>query len=110
MVARKVYTIAAMLALGGCASVQIGHDFNSQKFQSSVQRGVTTESDVHQWLGEPSNTGVVADAATGKQYTRWVYYYGSGKPPTFDDVSFKNLEVLFDEHKLVQGYQWAGGK
>jgi len=108
MTNRKVYMIALILALSGCAAVEIGRDFNNQKFVASVQRGVTTQSEIHQWLGEPASIGVHVET-TGKQYTRWVYYFGTGKPPRFEDVHFKNLEILFDDAKLVQGYQWSGG-
>ncbi|MEK6748511.1 MAG: hypothetical protein AABY83_04815 [Pseudomonadota bacterium] len=105
----KLYTIALLLTLTGCASVEVGRDFNNHKFISAVQRGVTTQSEILQWLGEPASTGTQVETS-GKQYTRWVYYFGTGKPPRFDDVHFKNLEVLFDDAKVVQGYQWSGGQ
>jgi len=107
MSSRRLSPLPLVLALSGCAAVNIGQDFDLQKFEAEVQRGSTTQKDIRQWLGEPVSTGVVVNTE-GRRFTRWVYYYGQGKPMRFKDVSFKMLEVQFDKNKIVQGYDWSG--
>lgn len=98
--------IGAALLASGCASVELGNDFDPAKFQSTVQRGVTTQADVQSLLGTPTGTGSVVQTS-GEQYTRWVYYYGKGRPPKFEHTEFRMLEIQFDDNKRVQGYNWS---
>ena len=106
MAARFLLALPLIVTLGGCATVTIGHDFDVKKFEAEVQRGSTTQKDVREWLGAPVSTGIVVNT-DGSRYTRWLYYVGKGKPMRFKDVSFKMLEIQFDNNKVVQGYDWS---
>ena len=101
--------IALAALVAGCASVQVGKNFDPVAFQSSVKRGETTQADVHRLLGSPVSTGQIVDT-NGETFTRWMYYYGKGKPPRFDDVQFKMLEIKFDGEKIVQGFNWSSSE
>jgi len=99
--------LVAVLAVAGCASVQIGTDFDLPTFVAKVQRGTTTKAAVKGWLGEPVSRGVEVDAQ-GRKFDQWTYYLGTGHAPSFQDTQFKNLQVKFDEHGVVQAYSWSG--
>lgn len=103
---RPFVVLPLVLFLGACAAVTVGHDFDPGKFEAEVQRGVTTQADVRRMLGPPVSTGMVVNT-DGSRYTRWLYYFGKGKPMGFKNTVFKMLEVQFDDDKVVQGYDWS---
>lgn len=96
-----------LLMLSGCASFQLGHDFNLEQFSSQVQHGATTQAQVKGWLGEPQSRGVVVDR-DGEQLQRWLYYYSQGKFSNMGNASMKTLEVQFDQDGIVRSYNWSG--
>jgi len=105
---RVILTIT-ILALAACAPIQVGRAFDPQPFMDRVQRGQTTSQQVLAWLGPPASRGEIIDA-DGRQFIRWLYYYGEGKPPKFADLSFRILEIHFDAEGRVAAYNWTGEK
>ena len=96
-----------LMLLSGCASFQLGHDFNLEQFAGQVQHGVTTQAEVKGWLGEPQSTGVVVDR-DGEKLQRWLYYYSQGKFSDMGKAGMKTLEVQFDQGGIVRSYNWSG--
>lgn len=96
---------AAMLT--ACSAVQVGRDFDPRAFESKVERGKTTQTQVRGWLGAPISSGVVLDIS-GERYDEWMYYYGTGRMPRMDDAQFKILQIKFDRQGIVRGYNWSG--
>jgi hypothetical protein len=96
-----------LLAISACASVQIGRDFDLAAFESRVQRGVTTQTDVRAWLGAPSSVGVAVESSGGR-YEEWAYYHGAGNLPDMGNARVKILQIKFDQRGLVQAYNWSG--
>ena len=92
--------------LGACASVQLGHDFDLQTFENRAQYGVTTRTQVHEWLGDPRSTGVAVDV-DGRHYEEWTYLAGTGHLPGMKDARFKILQIKFDEQGIVRGYEYT---
>jgi len=105
----RLLAIAVPVALlCACASLQVGHDFDLGGFQAKVQRGVTTQADVRNWLGDPAGTGVSVDT-NGEQFEEWSYYHGQGDLPDAGNAHLKMLQIKFDAHGIVRGYNWTGG-
>ncbi len=99
--------IMAVVTLAtACTTVQLGKEFDLQRFQSSVQRTVTTRAEVRAWLGEPAATGVSVDG-NGRHYEEWIYYYGGGTLPAMRNASLKMLQIKFDEQGTVRAYNWS---
>lgn len=96
-----------LLLLSGCASFQLGSDFNLTQFASSVEHGVTTKEEIKQWLGNPQSTGVVVDRE-GEKLTRWLYYFSKGNMSDMSNTRMKTLEVQFDQSGVVRAYDWIG--
>lgn len=99
-----LYTALALS--GGCATVQIGHDFDPVKFDTWVKKGETTQADVQQFLGAPTSTGAVVEH-DGARYQRWLYYYGKSKVHKLGEAKLKMLEVRFDMQQKVDSYNWS---
>lgn len=97
----------SLLMLSGCASFQVGNDFNLTRFAASIEHGVTTRAEVRQWLGEPQNTGVVVNR-DGEQLERWLYFHGQGKLGNVSATRMKTLEIQFDGDGVVRAYDWIG--
>ena len=95
--------------LGACAAVEIGGDFEPARFQSDTRIGITTMGEVKALMGEPASRGKRTDA-DGAVFDKWVYYYGTGMPPQFADVSFKMLEVYFDNKGRVSAFSWSSSE
>ncbi len=96
-----------LLLLGGCASFQLGSDFNLTHFASKIEHGVTTKAEIKQWLGEPQSTGMVVNRE-GEKLQRWLYYFSQGKLSSMQNTRMKTLEVQFDHNGIVQAYDWVG--
>ncbi len=99
----------ALLCLGACTTVQVGHDFPLSTFETKVQRGVTTQADVRGWLGEPTGTGVSVEVS-GDTLDEWSYYFGGGPLSELDKAHLKILQVKFDHQGVVRAYNWSGGQ
>lgn len=104
---RGVLMGAGALLLAACGTAQVGRDFEIKNFESRVERGVTTQAQVHAWLGAPSNTGVAVNE-TGERSDEWTYFFGRGSLPQMSDTSFKYLQVRFDAAGKVRSYSWSG--
>ncbi|MEE9598342.1 MAG: hypothetical protein V3V96_16340 [Acidiferrobacterales bacterium] len=90
----------------GCTAVQFGKEFDSTRFEASVEIGVTTGADVRTWLGDPVSTGIIVNEK-GERFTRWVYYFGKGRLPSLRNSRLKMLEVRFDHNHVVRAYNWS---
>jgi hypothetical protein len=101
---------AAVLAfvLAACGAVRVGADFDVKAFEARVQRGVTTQAQVREWLGAPGGQGVTVQT-DGERYDEWSYYFGEGSL-TGGDVRLKTLQIKFDRGGVVRAYNWSGGK
>ncbi len=99
--------VVATLALSACGMMRIGHDFDMRTFQSKVERGVTTQTQVRSWLGAPVSTGVAVDSS-GDRLDEWTYYYGETRVPNGADASLKVLQIRFDPQGIVRAYNWSG--
>ena len=105
----RAILLTTLLLLAACAPIQVGRSFDPDPFLERVQRGQTTSQQVLTWLGPPQSRGEIIDA-DGRQFIRWLYYYGQGKPPKFADLSFRILEIHFDAEGRVAAYNWTGEK
>ncbi len=104
----KLYALILilLLSLSACATIEFGHDFDPRKFESWVERGVTTQQQVENFIGTPVATGSVVEH-DGTHYSRWLYYYGKGKIHKLQNANFKTLEIRFNTHKQVVSYNWS---
>jgi hypothetical protein len=100
-------TAAVALLLNGCASVNIGKDFDLQTFEQRVAVGETQRTDVRRWLGEPVSTGQVV-RSDGTRMEEWTYYHGTGRLPRMDNAKLKYLEIRFRGDGTVDSYKWSG--
>lgn len=95
--------------LSGCSSVQVGRDFDVQLFNSMVKSGKTTKTQVHQWIGSPSSTGMHV-AKDGEISEEWLYFYGAGKLPKMEDTRIKILQIRFSENGVINSYNWSNSQ
>ena len=106
---RIPYIVAITLfvsLLSACGSIQAGRDFDARTFEAKIERGVSTQSQVRTWLGAPSGTGVTVDTG-GERFDEWTYYFASGKLPDMSGARVKLLQIKFDQHGIVRGYNWS---
>jgi predicted small secreted protein len=103
---RILVLVSAMTLLTACGTVQVGNDFDLQKFTKNVQHGVTTMSEVRSWLGSPVSTGVAVDSS-GTQKEKWTYYYGSGQVSDMNQAHLKYLELEFNKDGRLVSYNWS---
>lgn len=96
----------ALVFGSGCATVQIGHDFDPVKFDAWVKKGTTTQAEVQEFLGAPTSIGAVVEH-DGTRYNRWLYYYGKSKVHKLGEAKLKMLEVRFDLQQKVDSYNWS---
>ena len=104
---KLISACCGLALLGGCASFQLGNDFNLEQFANQIQHGVTSQSEVKAWLGAPQSRGVVVDR-DGEKLQRWLYFYSKGKLGDMGNAGMKTLEVQFDQGGIVRSYNWAG--
>lgn len=102
-----VLLVAAALLPAGCASVNVGRDFDLRTFEDRVAVGETHRTDVRRWLGEPVSTGQVVRPG-GQRMEEWTYYHGTGRLPRMDDARLKYLEIRFRRDGTVDSYKWSG--
>lgn len=95
--------------LGGCSAIQVGKDFDMQKFSSKVRAGTTTKTEILSWLGKPGSTGVNLDK-DGETSEEWMYFFGTGTLPKMQDTRLKILQVRFSKNGVVNSYNWSTGK
>lgn len=97
-----------VLALAGCASVEIGSAFDLRLFEGGVKRGVTTRAQVQGWLGAPASKGIAVDTS-GQRFEEWVYYHGEGQLARMSGAKLKILQIKFDSEGIVRAYNWSTG-
>jgi hypothetical protein len=51
---------------------------------------VTTQAQVRQWLGPPTNTGIAVQSDNILN-EEWTYYFATGSLPSMSDARFKML-------------------
>lgn len=107
-VVHLVVVAAGFALVSACSSVTVGNNFDLKAFTSKIQRGTTSQAQVRGWLGAPTGMGQVVDV-NGQIYEEWSYYFASGRLPNLPDLEVKILQVKFDKHGTVQGYNWSGG-
>ncbi len=98
--------IVLSTALTACATVQLGRQFDLYAFTSKVERGVTTQAQVQQWLGSPKGTGTVVET-NGETYEEWTYFYGYGKLGNMSHAETKILQIKFDRQGIVRGFNYS---
>jgi hypothetical protein len=101
-----IFVLVIFMLLAACGTIQVGNDFELNRFESRVQRGVTTKAQVKAWLGNPGSTGVVVESS-GQRLQKWTYYYGSGDVAGRKRAKLKYLEVQFDRDDRVIAYNWS---
>jgi outer membrane protein assembly factor BamE (lipoprotein component of BamABCDE complex) len=106
---RKWTALAMVMAVGlsGCGMARFGHNFDLKAFESQVERGKTTQTQVRGWLGAPVGTGITVDP-NGERYEEWTYYYGETRLPNGADAFLKLLQIKFDRAGVVRAYNWSG--
>ena len=98
-------SIVALL-LTACGTVQVGRDFDMRAFETKIERGVSTQNQVHTWLGAPTGTGMNVDTG-GERFDEWIYYSASGKLPCMAGAKVRILQIKFDKQGVVRGYRWS---
>ena len=88
--------VLALLLLPGCATV--GHDF-PVSYVSSIEKGVTTQTQIHDRFGDPWRVGVEDGQTT------WTY--GKYKYRMFGQPSTTDLVVRFDNAGVVASYSFS---
>ena len=101
-----ISALVAFVLLAGCNTIQVGSDFDLKDFESRVERSVTTQDQVKNWLGTPGSTGVVVDRA-GRRLQKWTYFFGTGQVSGKKPAKLKYLEVHFDQDGKVVAYNWS---
>jgi len=101
-----ILVISLCATLSACATVQLGRQFDLDAFASKVERGVTTQAQVRQWLGAPKGTGTVVNT-NGETYQEWTYFYGYGKMGNMSHAEMKILQIKFDQQGVVRGYNYS---
>ena len=97
------------IQLTGCSSVKVGRDFDVQLFNSSAKVNITSMSQVRNWLGEPSSTGVSVDK-DGELSDEWMYFYGAGTLSDMQKAKLKILQIRFNKKGVLNSYNWSNSK
>ncbi len=101
--------LLAIFLLGACSSVKMGRDFDVGVFAAKIEQGVTTQSQVRSWLGEPTSIGVSL-ATDGERFDEWAYYFAEGEMADMSTAKVKILQVKFDQQGKVRGYNWSASQ
>jgi len=99
--------LAFLLPLAGCATVDLGEDFDLEVFEERVAVGETRRTEVRRWLGESMSTGQMVNS-DGIRLEEWTYYHATGRLPGLKDAQLKYLEVRFRPEGTVDSYEWNG--
>lgn len=102
----RMAVVLLVSALAACGTVRVGQDFDLHAFETRVERGSTTQSQVRAWLGEPTGTGVSVDTG-GERFDEWIYYSAFGQLADMPGARVKTLQIKFDRQGIVRGYNWT---
>lgn len=103
---RVVAVSAFAFLISACSTVQVGQNFDLHGFEVKVERGVSTQTQVRNWLGAPTGVGINVDTG-GERFDEWTYYFASGKVSGMSDAKVKMLQIKFDKQGVVRGYNWS---
>ena len=78
-------------------------------FAAKVEQGVTTQSTVRSWLGEPTSIGISL-ANDNERFDEWSYYFAEGQMPDMSAAKIKILQIKFDKQGKVRVYNWSTSK
>ena len=95
--------------LSACGTARIGRDFDVGVFAAKLEQGVTTQSTVRSWLGEPTSVGVSLDTG-GERFDEWAYYYAEGEMADLSKAKVKILQIKFDKQGKVRSYNWSASR
>ena len=98
--------LVALALLCGCASVELGRDFDPSVFDTKVVRGTSTREEVRAWLGAPVGAGAAVES-DGERLEQWTYYRAEGRLPGMKDARLKMLQIKFDRAGTVRSYTWT---
>ena len=101
--------LLSFLLLTACATVKVGRDFDVGVFAAKTEYGVTTQSMVRSWLGEPSSVGI-SMATDGERFDEWDYFFAEGEMPDMSTAKVKILQIKFDKQGKVRAYNWTASK
>lgn len=101
--------LLSFFLLTACASVKVGRDFDVGVFAAKTEYGVTTQSMVRSWLGEPSSVGI-SMATDGERFDEWDYFFAEGQMPDMSAAKVKILQIKFDKQGKVRAYNWTASK
>jgi outer membrane protein assembly factor BamE (lipoprotein component of BamABCDE complex) len=99
----------AVFLLSACGTVKMGRDFDVGVFAAKLEQGVTTQSQVRSWLGEPTSVGVSL-ATDGEHFDEWDYYYAEGDLTDMSNAKVKILQIKFDKQGKVRSYNWSASR
>jgi outer membrane protein assembly factor BamE (lipoprotein component of BamABCDE complex) len=106
---RTAVTLLFVSALAACGTFQLGRDFDVGVFAAQIKPGVTTEAQVHSWLGEPAGVGISVEPG-GERMDQWNYYYAEGQMQDMSKTKMKILQIKFDKQGRVSTYNWSASK
>ena len=106
---RLLALVLAAVLLSSCSTVKIGRDFDLTAFTARIERGVTTQIDVRNWLGAPESTGTSL-GTDGQRYEEWGYFFAEGQLGDTSNARLKQLQIKFDTEGKVRGYSWSQSK
>ncbi len=103
---RIAATSLIVFLLAACGTVQVGRNFDMRAFETKIERGVSTQSQIRAWLGAPTGTGINVDTG-GERFDEWTYYFALGKLSDMSGANVKMLQIKFDKQGIVRGYNWS---
>ncbi len=106
---RVTVLLVAIFMLSACGSVKVGRDFDVGVFAAKIEQGVTTQSQVRSWLGDPNGVGISL-STDGERFDEWTYYFAEGELPDLSAAKVKILQVKFNQQGKVRGYDWSTAK
>ena len=102
----KALVLSVILVMSGCATVNIGQDFDVEAFENNAKINITTKAEVRKLLGGPEGTGVAVES-DGESLEEWLYFSGTGSLPTMTDTTIKILQIRFDRAGIMKSYNWS---
>ncbi len=102
----QIVVIAVLLAACSATTFNVGSDFDVKMFTDKVARGATSKNQVRTWLGAPTSTGVRVET-DGQRFDEWTYYFAAGNFSNVSATQLKILQIKYDMHGIVQGYNWS---